>query len=179
MKAMRVLQMFMAGAACVLAVGSACGKSSSPGSAPTAPAANASAPVPTIQPQCDQSLWAHVYDPTRLTIKQTCQTITGVLMEQHSNGDGDVDMRVAVDPQYANLLNDGNRAQLNGWLQTEAICQVRVEPDSPDAAKACGAFKGSVPVPPVGSHVQVTGTYVLDTHHGWMEIHPISVLEVR
>jgi hypothetical protein len=34
-------------------------------------------------------------------------------------------------------------------------------------------------LPPVGAHAQVTGSYVLDTNHGWMEIHPISVIDVR
>src|SRR5207302_3722844 len=27
--------------------------------------------------------------------------------------------------------------------------------------------------PPIGSHVSVTGPYVLDQLHGWMEIHPV------
>ena len=177
MVVLRVLQISVAGVACVVAFGTGCGKSSSSAGGPTAPATNAASPA--IQPQCDPSLWAHVYDPGRLQIKQTCQTVTGVIMEQHANDDGDIDMRLALDAQYESLLNEGNRTALNGWLQTEAICQAAVQPDSPDAAKACGTFRGAVPVPSVGAHVRVTGTYVLDTHHGWMELHPISVLEVR
>ena len=41
------------------------------------------------------------------------------------------------------------------------------------AVSQCGGGE-----PPDGTHVQVTGTYTLDKNHGWMEIHPISVLRV-
>ena len=85
-------------------------------------------------------------------------------------------MRLALDPPYANLLNAGNVSNLNGHLQTEAICQTPIQ--NADAARACEGFKGSVVVPPDGTHVQITGTYLLDKNHGWMEIHPISVLRI-
>jgi hypothetical protein len=131
------------------------------------------------RPQCDASLWSHVYLPTRLKISQDCQTVTGTVMEQHSNDDGDIDIRVAVDAPYARLLNNGNLTNLNGWLQTEAICQARFGTTALDAQRSCGGFKGSVPVPQVGARVVVTGTYVLDTNHGWMELHPITLLAIR
>jgi len=137
-----------------------------------------SARVTIAKPQCDATLWSHVYEPKRLRISDECRTATGVIMEEHTNADGDVDIRVAVDPPYVRLLNNGNLTNLNGWLQTEAICQAPIRA-TPDALRACGSFKGTVPVPPTGSHVLVTGTYVLDTNHGWMELHPITVLAVR
>ena len=127
-------------------------------------------------PQCNESLWSHVYDPARLTIVDACKTVTGVITDQHKNDDGDIDVRLALDPPYANLLNAGNISNLNGHLQTEAICQTQIQ--NADAAHACQGFKGSVVVPPDGTHVQITGTYTLDKIHGWMEIHPISILRV-
>jgi hypothetical protein len=130
-------------------------------------------------PQCDQSLWSHVYIPTRLKIRQDCETVAGVVMEQHSNDDGDIDIRVSVDPPYARLLNGANLTNLNGLLQTEAICQARFGANALDPQRACGGFKGTVPVPPIGARVVVTGTYVLDTNHGWMELHPITLLAIR
>jgi len=34
-----------------------------------------------------------------------------------------------------------------------------------------------IDIPPVGSHVQVTGSYVKDKEHGeWTEIHPITTM---
>jgi len=135
--------------------------------------------VTVPKPQCDASLWSHVYLPQRLRINQPCATVTGVVMEQHGNEDGDVDIRVAVDTPYAHLLNSGNMTNLDGWLQTEAICQAPIKAGQTDPLRACGSFKGSVPVPAVGTHVVVTGTYVLDTNHGWMELHPITSMVER
>jgi CarboxypepD_reg-like domain len=135
--------------------------------------------VVVVNPQCDATLWNHVYDPTRLKINRTCQTVTGVIATQHSSDDGDIDMQLTVDPPFANLLNKGNMANLNGNLQIEAICQARVHDDNPAAGRSCAGFMGSVPIVPVGTHIQVTGSYVLDTNHGWMEIHPISVLTIQ
>jgi hypothetical protein len=126
---------------------------------------------------CDASLWNHVYDPARLQVRQPCITVTGTVTDFHTNDDGDIDIRLDVDQPYANLLNDGNISNLNGHLQTEAICQAPAT--AADAVQTCRGFAGSVAVPAVGAHVQVTGSYVLDTHHGWMEIHPISALSVR
>src|SRR5262249_46328901 len=101
MNSARFVRAAVLAATCIAAVGWACHGSSSSGSAPTSLAVAA----PATQPQCDPALWAQVYDPGRLKINQPCQTVTGVVMEEHPSEDGDVDMGVAVDPQYAGLLN--------------------------------------------------------------------------
>jgi hypothetical protein len=156
--------------------GYGCGsKSPSTAASPTPSAAPAPTPV---TPQCDPSLWSHVYDPTRLHVSSACETVTGVIVSEHSSDDGDIDMPLMLDPPFANLLNKGNIANLGGNLNVEAICQAPFHPDIPAAPVACGSFKGSTFIPPVGAHVQVTGSYVLDTNHGWMEIHPASVITV-
>jgi hypothetical protein len=139
-----------------------------------------SSPTATVvQPQCDPSLWNNVYDPTRLKVMSPCMTITGTIINQHASDDGDIDMEFAVDPQYANLLNSANLAKLSGNLNIEAICQAPIQPDTPQAVPACLGVPRILALAPVGTHVQVTGTYVLDTNHGWMEIHPISAIDVR
>jgi hypothetical protein len=148
----------------------ACGRST-----PNSPAS--SNEQPSGQTQCDASLWNHVYDSGRLQLRQPCITVTGTVTDFHSNDDGDIDIRIDVDQPYLNLLNDGNISNLNGHLQTEAICQA--PPTVANAIQACRGFAGSVAVPAVGAHVQVTGTYVFDTNHGWMEVHPISALSMR
>jgi hypothetical protein len=131
-----------------------------------------------LPPSCDASLWNHVHDVKRLTVMTACQTVTGVVVESHANDDGDIDMDLAVDQQYKNLLNQGNITKLNGNLHIEAICQAPVHPDVPDALRSCANFKGTVPIPANGMYVQVTGVYLKDNDHGWMEIHPISVLSI-
>jgi hypothetical protein len=147
-----------------------------PAQASASPQPTSPGPAPSATPQCNAALWDHVYDPSRLRIVDTCRTVTGVITDQHTNDDGDIDVRLALDPPYANLVNAGNVSNLNGHLQTEAICQAAIQ--TADASNACAGLNGAVRVPPDGTHVQVTGTYVLDLLHGWMEIHPISVLTV-
>jgi hypothetical protein len=128
------------------------------------------ATAPVAQAQCDATLWIHLYDPRRLKVIADCRTITGIVMTQHHSDDGDVDMRVKPDPPSVELLNAAN----NGTMQVEAICQGRIKPDTPQAVVSCAGFTGSVMIPPLGAHVQVTGSYVLDTNHKWMEIHPVT-----
>jgi hypothetical protein len=151
----------------LLALGLACGGSNS---SPTSAA---------VQPQCDPSLWNNVYDPTRLKVMAPCMTITGTVINQHASDDGDIDMEFALDPQFANLLNSANLAKLSGNLNIEAICQAPIQPDTPQAVPACGSLSRRLTLPPVGAHAQVTGSYVLDTNHGWMEIHPITAIDIR
>jgi hypothetical protein len=136
------------------------------------------APPPPAAPACDPTLWNHVHDPSRLQVIKSCQTVTGVVRKVHANadGDGDENMLLDVDPPFKNLLNGGNMTSLGGYLQIECVCQSPIKPSVPDAVRACMNFTGTVPIPAVGARVQITGTYVLDKDHGWMEIHPVSVL---
>jgi len=149
------------------------------GSTPSTPtsARPVTAPLQSAA-QCDPSLWPHVHDTRRFTIRTACESVTGILVESHSSDDGDIDMDLNVDAQYKSLLNQGNLTKLHGNLHVEAICQAPVHPDVPDAIRSCAGFHGSVPIPPNGAYVRVTGMYVEDNDHGWMEIHPISALTV-
>lgn len=127
---------------------------------------------------CNPNLWNYVYDPGRLHVVDACRTVTGTVSDVHPNaeGDGDYDIRVALDPPYASLVNDANRTQLQGHLQLETVCQAQVT--AADAKDACGSFTGNVLIPQPGQHISATGSYVLDTNHGWMELHPVSVIRV-
>ncbi len=182
---MRAHRMVFVQAALVATIAAAitvsyCGGSTGPG-APSTPTAASFAQAPSAglsTPQCDASLWSHVHDQERLQIAAPCKTVTGVITDFHQNDDGDIDIRVAVDPPYAGLLNGGNVSDLSGHLQTEAICQAPIAANVPDALRACRNFTGTIQVPAVGTRVQITGVYTFDTNHGWMEIHPISVLTV-
>jgi len=133
-------------------------------------------PPPAANPQCNTSLWPHMHDVQRIKIVTACVTVTGVIATVGSSDDGDIDMQLTLDAGFGNLLNNGNVTKLNGNLQIEAICQAPVHSDVPDAQRTCANFSGTVPIPAVGTHVRVTGVYVLDSDHGWMEVHPISVM---
>lgn len=131
-------------------------------------------PQPSV-PQCDPTLWNHVYDPSRLQVINPCLTVSGVIAGQHKDGDGDVISELALDPGFATLINNVNMTHLKGHLQLEEVCQA---PITRDAFQACSGYTGTVLVPPVGAHVSVTGSHVRDRNHGWMEIHPVSEIDV-
>jgi hypothetical protein len=82
-----------------------------------------------------------------------------------------------VDPPFKNLLNAGNMSDESGNLVFEIVCKFHVT--QADAVAACQTYQSPVQLPPVGSHVRITGTYVQDTNHAkWMEIHPVTSVTV-
>lgn len=126
-------------------------------------------------PVCNDSLWQHVYHPYRLKVLKRCISVAGVIENVRSEKDGDYHIRLRLDPRYTHLLNQGNRARQHGDLVIEPVCEYRVT--QADAKDACHNFSSHLKVPPAGTHVRVTGSYVLDKDHGWMEIHPATRIE--
>jgi len=107
------------------------------------------------------------------TANQTKKEADGVRHEK----DGDTHGWLKVDPEFENLLNDGNKTEEGGNLVFEIICKFPVT--QPDAKSACQGYTDHVSLPPVGSHVRIVGRYVQDTfHQKWMEIHPVTSITV-
>jgi hypothetical protein len=136
--------------------------------------------------KCDASLWDHVYNPQRLIVKNKCLVVTGTIVDA-TNGkradgvrhepDGDTHGWLKLDSQFKNLLNAGNMSNEGGNMVFEVVCKFTVT--QADAKAACQGYKSSVKIPPVGSHVQMVGSYVQDTNHAkWMEIHPVTSITV-
>jgi hypothetical protein len=146
--------------------------------------------IPDVSPPadagCDPNLWNHVYHPQRLIVKHQCISVTGTIVDAtggkqrdgvRHEADGDTHGWLKPDPQFENLLNDGNRSAEGGNLVFEIVCRFRVTQQ--DAKAACQGYKDQIVIPPVGSHVQIVGTYVQDTFHAqWMEIHPVTSITV-
>jgi hypothetical protein len=129
--------------------------------------------VPAYAESCDPTLWDHVYHQARLNTIKTCITVTGIIDHNKSEPDGDHHIRVHLDPQYSDLVNSANENLQAGDLVVEPICDH--EPAGSTAAiDSCAGYQSQVVIPPEGTHVQITGRYVLDTKHGWTEIHPVS-----
>lgn len=139
---------------------------------------------------CGDGLWQHVYNPSRLLVKQDCVTVTGVIVDATANqshqqpdgvrheGDGDTHGWLKVDPQFANLINAGNTSDEDGNLVFEIVCYYKVTQS--DAKPACAGFKDHITIPPVGTHVAITGTFVQEKNHAkWDEIHPVSAIKVQ
>ncbi len=129
--------------------------------------------TPTDQSQCDTTLWDHVYHPQRLNILELCTQVSGIIKAIAPQPNGDYQIRLALDPNYKFMINQANVDQQKGHMVLETICQN--QSDVQDAVQSCQGFTGTVNIPPVGTHVVVTGSYVLDLEHDRLaEIHPVS-----
>ena len=134
---------------------------------------------------CDETLWSHVYNPSRLVVQEKCVTVTGTVVDATARqsthrkdgvrheGDGDTHGWLKLDPGQEKFLNSGNKTNEGGNLVFETICMFPVT--QADAKAACKGFHSGVTIPPVGSHVSITGTWVQDMEHAkWFEIHPVT-----
>ena len=125
---------------------------------------------------CDASLWNHVYNPTRLQQLTPCVSVTGVIDESSADPDGDQHFLLKLDPGQGKLVNKRNTKKKGGDLVLEIVCanQASLKKVKSD----CTGYTNRIPIPGLGAHVRATGTYVIDSHNGWAEIHPVSKLEV-
>ncbi|TAN32885.1 hypothetical protein EPN29_07680 [bacterium] len=140
-------------------------------------------PSPTImvsgcvQPDSSNS---HVYKPDRLEVLKPCIAVTGVIDFIRQERDGDFHIGLKLDSQFAGLVNACNatclRGAEHGELVVEPVCMTT--PTQGDAVSSCAGYHNPIRIPPVGSHVRMTGAYVLDLDHGWTEIHPLQEVDV-
>jgi hypothetical protein len=140
---------------------------------PSSPSPIIPSSVSTSSNRCDQTLWNHIYNPTRLQVVDKCKSVTGVIESKRVEKDGDFHIRVKLDPQFSNMINSANVQNQFGDLVVEPICVNKVT--QADAISACQNFHQNISIPPIGSHVKIIGSYVLDKEHGsWAEIHPVT-----
>jgi hypothetical protein len=137
------------------------------------------APIAIHAQDCDAAtaLMKHVYHPDRLVPAKGCVTVTGVIVKKLKEKDGDFHVRLKLDPgQDADLVNDKNNEIQGGNLVFEPIC---VNPVTQNSAKAaCKHFHQKIMLPNKGDRVSVTGMHMLDSEHGWLEIHPVTSITV-
>jgi hypothetical protein len=84
-----------------------------------------------------------------------------------------------VDQPSGDLVDSGDVALLSGNLVFEVVCHSVVEQAS--AKAACAGFRDQTTIPPVGTHVAVTGSLVRDRQpsgRSGYEIHPVSAIKV-
>jgi hypothetical protein len=122
---------------------------------------------------CGTELWRHIYHPDRLRVVRRCMTVRGRVTELRWEPDGDLHVLMATRPALVNAVNDEYE---HGDLVLEEICQGNVT--QADAVTACRGVPHDLTVPSVGDRVTVSGSYVLDADHGWMEIHPVTSLTI-
>lgn len=103
-------------------------------------------------------------------------TVTGTVANKISEADGDIHIRLTVDPAFAYMINSSNVSGQHGDLVVEPVCTHTVTQS--DAIASCTGFTNTVYIPNVGEHVQVIGSYVNDNNHGWNEIHPVTSITI-
>jgi len=139
---------------------------------------------------CGDGRWAHVYNPSRLLVKQDCITVTGIVVDATASQahhqpdgarhepDGDTHGWLKVDPAFAALINAGNASDEDGNLVFELVCHYTVT--QTDAKPSCAGFKDHTMIPAIGSHVAITGSFVQEKNHAkWNEVHPVSSITVQ
>jgi hypothetical protein len=126
---------------------------------------------------CDQNPRAGVHGPDRLKVLSPCAVFQGTVAEAPvKNADGDVSFQVSPDPGFASFLNAHNRSE--GGLHVEIVPR-----DQPGCTPGQPVHAGDVPdlgtcsgrdvaAPPLGTHVRIVGSWVLDRNNAWFEIHP-------
>jgi hypothetical protein len=120
----------------------------------------------------------HVYNPKRLVVLDPCKTVSGTVVKIIKENDGDTHIRLKVDPQYTDTINQVNVDKQGGDLVVEIVCAYEVT--QADAINACSGYENKISVPKVNDHVVITGQFVSDTEHGgWNEIHPVYGISVK
>jgi hypothetical protein len=144
--------------------------------------------------ECRSDPLAGVYFPSRLHVVNPCITVSGTVDCLKQEPDGDVHIRLRLDPQFAYLLTSANSVQVC-TDQTGPHLVVEIIPNKPegllfrDNAASKGGFVDP-PTPRAGDHIKVTGPYVLDDNQlhnilyfgksaaNWGEIHPAWAIVV-
>ena len=137
------------------------------------------------QAQCNPNLWSKVYHPERLLVRRMCAIVTGTIVDA-TNGknrdgcrheaDGDGHCWIKLDAGREKFLSEGNLIHQGGNLVFEPMCRYRVT--QKDAMAVCKNWKQKLMLPPVGTHVRITGSWVFDMAHKHSEIHPVTRIEV-
>ncbi len=134
---------------------------------------------------------ANVYHPYRLHVEDPCLTVTGTVAYVRNEPDGDVHVDLSLPASEAHLLDAANVAHQDGQLVTEIVpadqpgCTVGQPPPLPPTAYRSSSYDygtctgADVATPPLGARVSITGPYVVDADHGWMEIHPVWAIRVE
>ena len=133
----------------------------------------ATVPQQFVATGCDSSLWQHNAEDEK--VSAPCIYLTGVVEQVKPEDDGDMNIQLKPDSQYSVLLNSYNIKEGAGNIGLEPICVV--SPLRPAFKESCKGYSSHVFIPAVGMHIGVKGSYGQDKHY-WMEIHPVTSIDV-
>jgi hypothetical protein len=122
---------------------------------------------------------AGVHNPDRLQVLDPCKHAEGVVVDVAHEDDGDYHIWFRADPGYEYLLNPNNHFQARPAMLAEITPDCPSSTNPPDAQSAARCPKTRLPIPKLGQHIAIDGPWVLDTDHGWREIHPVESIQIR
>lgn len=148
--------------------------------------------------QAGQCKWgpplAGVYLSGRLRLIDRCRTVSGTVDCLKVEPDGDIHLRLRLDPQFVGLVKPANSIQTCTDHPGPHLV-VEIIPQRPQGilfrtnnADAGGFIDPRTPAP--GDHITVSGPYVIDTNilhrvlyqgraaENWAEIHPAWAIRV-
>lgn len=127
--------------------------------------------------RCDQTIWQHVYAPSRLFIIQPCVAMTGIIERVDKEEDGDDHIYFKPDNPPPGLTNFFNQFLAGGDIIAEPVCLSDIDIREKTIEETCRGYENRVIVPKKGTRVKMYGSLVLDKAVGWIEIHPVTNIE--
>jgi hypothetical protein len=121
---------------------------------------------------------AGVHNPDRLTVLDPCKHAEGTVVDVAREDDGDYHVWFKVDPGFEYLLNSENHFQAQPALLAEITPDCPASTNPPDAQSAARCPRTGLSIPKLGDHIAIDGPWVLDTDHGWREIHPVDSIRI-
>lgn len=153
---------------------------SSGSTTPTSAVSPSPSSLTVSNPVCVGDPHAHVYSPDRLQLLAACIELTGTIDSETAQADGDYHVRLHLDTGQTcagqPCIDAKNVSDQAGDLILEPVCENTIT--QADAVAACVGYHNPLVLPPLNSHVMVMGPFVLDTDHGWDEIHPLESIAV-
>jgi hypothetical protein len=119
-----------------------------------------------------------VHNPDRLQVLDPCKHAEGIVVDVAHENDGDYHIWFKPDPTYVYLMNSENHFQARPAMLAEVTPDCPAATNPPDAQSAAKCPKSDLPIPVIGQHVAMDGPWVLDTDHGWREIHPVDSIRL-
>ena len=119
-----------------------------------------------------------MHNPDRLQDLDPCKHAAGVVVDVAYEDDGDYHVWFTVDQGFENLLNSEDHFQARAAMLAEITPDCPASTNPPDARSAAGCPKSKLQIPVIGDHIAIDGPWVLDTDHGWREIHPVDTIRI-
>jgi len=135
------------------------------------------APHPTSAGACGGGPpLAGIYQPDRLQVLDPCRHAVGLVVSVVPEDDGDYHVWIGLDPAYLDLMDSENHFQGKPTMLAEIVpdCPSSAPPANSSSAEHCPPTRLTVPT--AGQRVAIDGPWVLDTNHGWREIHPVDMI---